>query len=108
MVTYHFNILVKLPSYIIGNNGLVVVSIVYIYIGATTAKVVNLFKDENSELHKNEIYFMIASGIFIFIIICLVVRITNQKVKEYMNEDKPILKKDSSSLPSDFQRVSLS
>lgn len=105
---YSHNVIVKFTSYVIGNNGMLVISTLYIYIGATTAKIVTLFKDDNSDLKKNEIYFIIAGGIVLLTFICLIVTLTNREIKKYVKDpSKPKERHSDQYYPSDFQKVAL-
>ena len=100
----------KFSSYVIGNNGFLVVTTIYIYIGATTAQIINLFKDKDSALHKNDMYILIAGGVIIVMIIIFVFRFTNREVKKYLNEQsngKPKERNSDASYPSDFKKIPL-
>jgi hypothetical protein len=78
-------LLVKMTSFVIGNNGLLFVSAIYIYIGATAAKIVNIFKDKDSTLHHSELYLLLVGGIAITIILCVLIHITRKEMNKYMD-----------------------
>lgn len=56
-------------DFVIGNNGMVIISLIYIYIGASANKIVSLFSDSNSSLHNYEIYMMMSGCALLFILI---------------------------------------
>ena len=67
-------------DYIIGNNGLAIMSLIYIYFGASVTHIVSLFTDKNSSLHNSEFYFLIIGCLVLILIIALVVNIARKEL----------------------------
>lgn len=67
-----------MKDFIIGNNGMVIISLIYIYMGASANKLVNLFSNKDSTLHNYEIYMMISGCAVLAVVIGVTVYVARK------------------------------
>jgi hypothetical protein len=79
---------VSLKKYIIGNNGMAIISLIYIYIGASAAKIVTIFTDKDSTLHKSEIYLLSFGCVFLLTMIIIFATITRRELNKYIKAEE--------------------
>ncbi len=60
----------------IGNNGFLIPSLVYIYLGATAQELMSLIKNEDPQVKVYEGYLVVIGAIILTFIICFIGRIT--------------------------------
>lgn len=61
---------------------------VYIYIGASAAKIIEVFRDKNSTLHKYETYLMIVGIVFLISVVTIIGYITKKELQKYIQEEE--------------------
>ena len=57
----------------LGNNGFLIPSLIYIYIGASAAKIITIFTDKDSILHQYDTYFIAIGSVLIVVVIVTIV-----------------------------------
>lgn len=78
--TNPYNSIVSLKYYIIGNNGFLIPSTIYIYLGGTAERLVSLLKSNDPEMQKYELFFILTGGIILTVLICFVSYVTKKKL----------------------------
>lgn len=88
-------VIVRFRDYLIGNNGLVIPSIIYVYLGASAERIFKLLTaskttegEGTSEVKEVEAILMVVGGIILTVLICSMGYLTKKELDRMLREEQ--------------------
>jgi len=78
---------IPLKSFALGNNGFVIISCFYIYLGASAAHIHQVFKSEG-QMHSYQMYLIAGGFVFVFSLAALLVYLARKELSKMMAEEE--------------------
>lgn len=94
------SLLVKLRDYIIGNNGFIIPSVVYLYLGASAQTLFTMITKDDPSKQKLESTFLLVGLVVITGLICFLAQVSKRELNKML--ENPVAQQPSNQTPQQY------